>query len=553
MSENQPTIGKRPMPRTITALITAAIVLFGGFVGSWLFRQARSVPTEVPAVGTQKLHSDLQTAFEGSVNNKSIQTIQGDWNVISMQIDGVPIRSVVSTMTFDGSKLTSEFITDNGQTSEKETDFVLDTLNVPNRLTFSNPTSRAICKFEEGRLLIAAFGRPDAPFPSEFSIKGTDEHLVVQVLERPLADSNAQKRSDKLPASQREGLADGWFREVEVPAVIGESKEVVVPAHKVTARVTDGWLLAKCEDDKGEPEWEVVLSQAIYTHPPQIDIEPNLGFISLQYGPYFVREHSGHLRILRERKSSLKPVCSVPAPSSRERLLVSSDRLFMYLLGNSLWVAAGRNESVADVQLRFQHKALAEKGGMASQSFRDGKLAIVTCGDATCQDDGDLLVATRIPTYAAKSAIGKEEKRAVLYAGKAPAIHATRWFNALEPVDLEALKGKVVLIDFWGTWCGPCVKNLPHVESLYQKFKDQGLVVIGIHSATGSDRLENFLQSEEFHFPVCIDTGISAESYAVEAYPSYFLVDKAGVVVPGATGTPPSEEQIVELLTSEMP
>jgi peroxiredoxin len=74
------------------------------------------------------------------------------------------------------------------------------------------------------------------------------------------------------------------------------------------------------------------------------------------------------------------------------------------------------------------------------------------------------------------------------------------------------------------------VAALPHTEELHQKFKDRGLVVIGVHSVRDSDQLAEFLKAKKVTFPVMIDRGETAERYAVDAWPRYFLIDRAGTV-----------------------
>jgi thiol-disulfide isomerase/thioredoxin len=110
------------------------------------------------------------------------------------------------------------------------------------------------------------------------------------------------------------------------------------------------------------------------------------------------------------------------------------------------------------------------------------------------------------------------------------------------------LQGKVVLIDFWATWCSGCVEELPAVQKLYEKYKDQGFMVIGVHSKQGGDKAEASLKEHKVTFPVVVDDDTSVNRYAVSGWPTYFLVDRQGKVTLGFLDTLPTNEQIEALL-----
>jgi thiol-disulfide isomerase/thioredoxin len=101
-------------------------------------------------------------------------------------------------------------------------------------------------------------------------------------------------------------------------------------------------------------------------------------------------------------------------------------------------------------------------------------------------------------------------------------------------VDLVGMRGKVVLVDFWATTCGPCIKELPRVKAAYDKFRGQGFEVIGISCDTDKEQLNKFLDEKGFPWPQYFDgKGFGnkiSQSFGIDGIPHMFLVDKKGLL-----------------------
>jgi len=96
---------------------------------------------------------------------------------------------------------------------------------------------------------------------------------------------------------------------------------------------------------------------------------------------------------------------------------------------------------------------------------------------------------------------------------------------------LKSLKGKVVLVNFWATWCPPCRKELPDLQGLFDKYKEQGLVVLAI-SDEDKAKVQPFVEDRKITYPILLDSGRKVEeSLGVEGIPKTFIYDREGKLV----------------------
>jgi thiol-disulfide isomerase/thioredoxin len=118
--------------------------------------------------------------------------------------------------------------------------------------------------------------------------------------------------------------------------------------------------------------------------------------------------------------------------------------------------------------------------------------------------------------------------------------------------DLAALRGQVVLVDFWATWCGGCRETLPDVEALYERYRSRGFYVLSVNVDQGNQRrrAERFVEAfrPTLTFPIYLDDGAVSRRYHVQGIPHFVLIDRRGYVRAAGNLAPDRLDNLIETL-----
>lgn len=125
------------------------------------------------------------------------------------------------------------------------------------------------------------------------------------------------------------------------------------------------------------------------------------------------------------------------------------------------------------------------------------------------------------------------------------------WEQNGKPVSLSDFKGKVILLNIWAQWCGPCKQEMPFLSQIYDEYKDKGLVIIGVSIDKANDRtkLESYLQSNPVSYLIVHDVkGDILKTYPapdgadmINVFPTTFIIDKKGEIVESFAGSKTKE------------
>lgn len=125
--------------------------------------------------------------------------------------------------------------------------------------------------------------------------------------------------------------------------------------------------------------------------------------------------------------------------------------------------------------------------------------------------------------------------------------------TASAPQSLSDFKGKIVVIDFWASWCGPCKIALPHYNKLYKTYKDQGVLFVGVNEDEDSKDRDKILKQIPLDFPIYQDQNQEmVKQFNVQALPTLFVLNRELKVVSMFRGFDKSKPELLENTLKEL-
>ncbi len=354
-----------------------------------------------------------------------------------------------------------------------------------------------------------------------------------------------------LIAASEATATPAWRDSVDLPTSIGGT---------VQAQLRQGWLHAWRVDAEGQELWHTILGRADQAG----RIEKTNPFTVVVHHP----DSQSHIRddLNRNRLSGHRQALvgepfpgletevgdpTVQAQSTYQSAEKPSTHLTRWQRDHWVWAGSGPSDALLHTVVRLAPILTIPQRQTLEKPTAEQ--AILQWDRAEFTDDGQTFAVR----YISPREMEVMHQRHTLDQGTVPfEIDIERWVAPVagyeeSPLNsLAQLQGKVVLLDFWATWCSPCIEKLPYVAELYERYRDQGFIVIALHSADRADNLDTFVSQHDYPFPIALDTGETSYRYGIVGIPHYILIGRDNRIVPiEALGNqPPTEEQIKALL-----
>ena len=120
-----------------------------------------------------------------------------------------------------------------------------------------------------------------------------------------------------------------------------------------------------------------------------------------------------------------------------------------------------------------------------------------------------------------------------------------------QPFSMKEYEGKYILVNFWAHWCGPCVKEFPAMQKLYDALKDDGFEIIAIHAGPPQGRVRPFLKKHNITFKTVLDANMSAHGWDVPVLPVSYLISPEGKLIYQAQGPREWEVEHMQALMTD--